>query len=212
MTAGRAVTYSRARQLRRETLRRPVVFRLVLNTAALYLAYSLTLVGNNVLNYARDPWSAAWIPLFPFINGFFWVVYVVQRVLLFLEHHWAPGGLQVLGALLCATEIFRPGTILGLPDAIGQRLSSRFRQGRIRNAGSKKGEIILAILLIVFSIVAWRRFQEGLLTGATLYAAGGVALRVMLPVIILFMLIRRIRIFSRLLCAKSEKGPPTAKR
>lgn len=63
MTAGRAVTYSRARQLTRETLRRPVVVRLVLNAAALYLAYCVTLVGNNFLNYVRDPWSSGdWRP------------------------------------------------------------------------------------------------------------------------------------------------------
>jgi len=201
MSAGWALRHWRARELGRETLQPPVALWLVLNTSALYLAYCVTLVGNSFLNYVKDPWAAAWIPLFPFINGFYGMVYIVQRVLVPLERHWGLGALQVLGALLCTAEIVRPGTILGLPDAPVEKLRSRLSQARKSEAGGRRSVIILAILLIILALLTWRRLQEGLLTSATLYAASGVVLRVMLPVIILFILIRRTRIFARVMWA-----------
>ena len=172
---------------------------MVLNGMALYVAYCATLVGNNILNYLRDPWLATGIPLFPFVNGFLGLIYTVQRILVPFQRHWGVSSLQWLGGLLCAAEVVRPGAVLGLPNAIVRRLASGVRRGGKADAGGRKRKIILVLLLILLAVVVWRRYREGLLTGGTMYAAGDVALRLVVPIIVLFVLFRRTRLFARVL-------------
>lgn len=167
----------------------------MLNGIALYIAYCTVLIGNNVLNYVSDPWLLAGIPVFPVLNGFLYLIYGVQRFVTVLEHSWGLRSLQVLGGLLCAIEMVQPGAILGLPEAVAKRLRPRTTSPKKPDMKPKQQKILLTMLLVVLAIIVWRRFQEGLLTPDTLYVAGGVTLRVLLPIIVVFWLLRRTRIF-----------------
>jgi hypothetical protein len=171
---------------------------LLVNALALYTAYCATMIGGNLLNYFKVPRLAAWVPVFPFYTGYLWLIHALQKTTALAEWYLGLGTLRIVAGAICAAEVIRPGITLELPDRVAAKLAPH-RARRGRKFGATVARIVLGGLVVSLAALGWRRYQEGFLTDASVRVFGSVALRVYLPVVVLFLVIRRSNLPARLL-------------
>jgi hypothetical protein len=198
IVSGRALAWQRPGRPHPRPGLPPSLRWLLINAVALYGAYCITMIGGNLLNYFRVPRLAAWIPVFPVYTGYLWLIHALQKTTALAEWYLGLGTLRILAGAICAAEVIRPGITLELPDRAATKLAPK-REPRRRKPGAKVAGIVLAVLVVSLAALGWRRYQEGFLTGSSIRVFGSVALRVYLPVVVLFLLIRRSNLLARLL-------------
>lgn len=129
------------------------------------------------------------------MNLFLWLLYSVIRYIVSLESHMGTGVIQTAGGIFCLIELVRPGTILGAPQLL---LSKIGKTPAAQRQTGKKSLVVLILLLIVLGTLGWRRFQEGMINADTLLAVGGVSIRVIIPIVFIFLILRRVPPFRRM--------------
>jgi hypothetical protein len=167
------------------------------NLLALYCAYCVAAIGGNLANFLREPRWILGIPTFIFLNIFLVVLAIIQQLMAVSTWYCGLPGVQIGAGSICLAEIIRPGIFFFLLRKVIERIAAIAKFSGPASRPDTKNLLVLGILLAALILLAVRRYQEGFFTGDAVSTLIGVCIRLALPTVVAFFLIKRIPAFRR---------------